>query len=63
MWQGIIGGLGVASGMAIFVAVSPPAAGASAPGLVAWVPTLAGMAVGILGGLFGQSAFNAGPRR
>jgi hypothetical protein len=121
--KGIIGGLGVASGMAIFVAVSPPAGGVSAPSLVAWAPALAGiagltvlsgfvalrargtsrvvwlaaataviyalvdavtkssvgllmtrgagllatwepytlMAVGILGGLFGQSAFNAGP--
>jgi hypothetical protein len=121
--KGIIGGLGVVSGMAIFVAVSPPAGGVSVPGLAAWAPTLAGitaltvlsasaglrsrgtarviwlavataviyalvnavtkgsvgllmhrgagvlatwepytlMAAGILGGLFGQSAFNAGP--
>jgi drug/metabolite transporter (DMT)-like permease len=121
--QGIIGGICVASGMAIFVAVSPPTGGVSVPGLAAWVPALAGItavaalsasaglrshgtarviwlaaasaviyalldavtkssialfmhrgagalatwepytlvATGILGGLFGQSAFNAGP--
>ena len=123
MRKGIIGGLGVASGMAIFVAVSPPAVGAAVPGLAAWAPALAGItaltalsalaglrsrgaarvvwlafaaaaiyalvnavtksgvvvlmhrgagvfatwepyaliAAGILSGLFGQSAFNAGP--
>jgi drug/metabolite transporter (DMT)-like permease len=123
MRKSIIGGLGVASGMAIFVAVSPPTGGVSVPGLFAWAPALAGimalavlsafvalrargitrviwlavataviyafvnavtksgvdllmskgagvlttwepyalMAAGILGGLFGQSAFNAGP--
>ena len=121
--KGIIGGLGVASGMAIFAAVSPPTGGVSVPGLAAWAPALAGitaltvlsalvglrsrgiarviwlaaataviyalvnavtkssvgllmdrgagvlatwepytlMAAGILSGLFGQSAFNAGP--
>jgi drug/metabolite transporter (DMT)-like permease len=121
--KGIIGGLGVVSGLAVFVAVSPPAGGVSVPGLAAWAPALAGiaaltvlsasvglrrrgtarviwlaaataviyalvnavtkssvgllmhrgagvlatwepyalMAAGILGGLFGQSAFNAGP--
>ena len=32
--RGILGGLGVASGMAIFVAVSPPADGVSTPGLL-----------------------------
>jgi drug/metabolite transporter (DMT)-like permease len=121
--KGIIGGLSVVSGIAIFVAVSPPTRGVSVPGLAAWAPALAGiavltvlsasaalrsrrtarviwlaaaaavlyalvnavtkssvgllmhrgagvlatwepyalMAVGILSGLFGQSAFNAGP--
>jgi hypothetical protein len=121
--KGIIGGLSVVSGLAIFVAVSPPTRGVSVPSLSAWAPALAGitaltltsasvglrscrtarviwlaaataviyallnavtkssigllmhrgagvlatwepytlMAVGILGGLFGQSAFNAGP--
>ena len=121
--RGILGGLGVASGMAIFVAVSPPADGVSTPGLLAWAPALAGitalalvsgfmalrtrgtarviwlaiataviyalvnavtksgvgllmtqgagvlatwepytlMFAGVLGGLFGQSAFHAGP--
>lgn len=121
--KGIIGGLSVASGMAIFVAVSPPTGGVSVPGPAAWAPALAGitalavltasvglrsrrtarviwlaaatavlyalvnavtkssvgllmhrgagvlatwepytlMAAGILSGLFGQSAFNAGP--
>ncbi len=123
MRKSIIGGLGVASGMAIFVAVSPPTGGVSVPGLFAWAPALAGitaltvlsafvalrargiarviwlaaataviyvfvnavtksgvdllmvrgagvlttwepyalMAAGNLSGLFGQSAFNAGP--
>jgi hypothetical protein len=123
MRKGIIGGLGVASGMAIFAAVSPPTGGVSVPGLAAWAPALAGIAAltmlsagvglrsrgasrviwlaaatavgyalvnavtkssvgllmhrgagvlatwepytliaaGILSGLFGQSAFNAGP--
>jgi hypothetical protein len=123
MRKSVIGGLGVASGMAIFVAVSPPTGGVSVPGLVAWAPALAGitaltvlssfvalrargiarviwlaaataviyafvnavtksgvdllmskgagvltmwepyalMAAGILSGLFGQSAFSAGP--
>jgi drug/metabolite transporter (DMT)-like permease len=123
MRKGIIGGVGVASGMAIFVAVSPPTGGVSVPGLFAWAPALAGitaltalaafvalrargiarviwlaaataviyafvnavtksgvdllmsrgagvlttwepytlMAAGILSGLFGQSAFSAGP--
>jgi hypothetical protein len=123
MRKSIIGGLGVGSGMAIFLAVSPPTGGVSAPSLLAWAPALAGitalimlsafvalrargianviwlaaataviyafvnavtksgvdlltsqgagvpatwepyalMAAGILSGLFGQSAFNAGP--
>ncbi len=123
MRKSIIGGLGVGSGMAIFVAVSPPTGGVCAPSLLAWAPALAGitalimlsafvalrargianviwlaaataviyafvnavaksgvdlltsrgagvlatwepyalMAAGILSGLFGQSAFNAGP--
>src|SRR5262245_38505425 len=121
--KGIIGGLGVASGMAIFATVSPPSGGVGVPGLAAWAPALTGitaladlsgfaalrtrgtarviwlavataviyalvnaitkgsvgllmtrgagvlatwepyalMAVGILSGVFGQSAFNAGP--
>ena len=121
--KGIIGGLSVACGMAVFVAVSPPTGGVSMPGLAAWTPALAGIAalavlsasvglqsrgtarviwlavatavmyalvnaitkngvgllmhrgagvlgtwqpymliaVGVLSGLFGQSAFNAGP--
>jgi hypothetical protein len=121
--KGIIGGLSVASGMAIFVAVAPPTGGVSTPGLAAWAPALVGItaltvlsasvglrsrgtarviwlaaataviyalvnaatkssvgllmtrgpgllatwepytliAAGILSGLFGQSAFNAGP--
>ena len=121
--KGIIGGLGVASGMAIFVAVSPPSGGVSVPRLAGWAPALVGItalavlsafaalrargtarviwlaaataviyalvnavtkssvgllttqgagvlttwepytliAVGILGGVFGQSAFKAGP--
>jgi hypothetical protein len=41
--KGIIGGLGVASGMAIFVAVSPPSGGVSVPRLAAWAPALAGI--------------------
>ena len=41
--RGITGGLGVASGIAIFVAVSPPAGGVSVPGLAAWAPALAGI--------------------
>jgi drug/metabolite transporter (DMT)-like permease len=119
----IIGGLSVVSGIAVFVAVSPPTRGVSVPGLAAWAPALAGitaltvlsasvglrshrtarviwlaaataviyalvnavtkssvglfvhrgagvlatwepytlMAAGILGGLFGQSAFSIGP--
>jgi hypothetical protein len=123
MRKGIIGGLSVASGMAIFVAVSPPTGGVSVPAFSAWAPALAVitalavlsasvglrsrgtarviwlavatavlyalvnavtkssigllmhqgtgvlatwepytlMAAGILSGLFGQSAFNAGP--
>jgi hypothetical protein len=123
MRKSIIGELGIGSGMAIFVAVSLPTGGVSAPSLLAWAPALAGitalimlsafvalrargianviwlaaataviyafvnavtksgvdlltsrgagvlatwepyalMAAGILSGLFGQSAFNAGP--
>jgi hypothetical protein len=41
--KGIAGGLGVASGMASFVAVSPPAGGVSVPSLAAWAPALAGI--------------------
>jgi hypothetical protein len=49
--KGIIGGLGVASGMAVFVAVSPPARGVSVPGLAAWAPALAAiMALAALSG-------------
>ena len=121
--RSIIGGLCVAAGMAVFVAVSPPTNGVGTPGLTAWVPALIGAGAltvlcgfaalrargsarvivlaaaaaviygvldaltkstvdmlptrglgvlttwepyalgvaGILGGLFGQSAFNAGP--
>jgi hypothetical protein len=121
--KGVIGGLGVASGMALFVAVSPPSGGVSVPRFAAWAPALVGitalailsafaalrtrgtarviwlavataviyalvnaaakgsvgllmtrgagvlatwepytlMAVGIVSGVFGQSAFNAGP--
>ena len=121
--KGIIGGLGIASGMALFAAVSPPTGGVSVPDLGTWAPALAGttalavlsgsaalrsqgtarviwlaaataviyalvnaltksgvgllmtrgagvlatwepyalIAVGILSGLFGQSAFHAGP--
>jgi hypothetical protein len=121
--RGIIGGLSVAAGMAIFVAVSPPTGGVSVPGIKAWTPALAAitalavvsaavglrsrgtarviwlaaataviyalvnaltknsvgllmhqeagvlatwqlyalLAVGIISGLFGQSAFGAGP--
>jgi hypothetical protein len=44
MRKGIIGGLGVVSGLAIFVAVSPPPGGVSVPGLAAWAPALAGIA-------------------
>lgn len=43
MRKGIIGGLGVASGMAIFVSVSPPTGGVNVPGLLAWAPALAGI--------------------
>jgi hypothetical protein len=43
MRKGIIGGLSVASGMAIFVAVSPPTGGVTVPGLAAWAPALAGI--------------------
>ena len=42
--KSIIGGLGVTTGMALFVAVSPPTSGVSAPGLAAWVPALVGIA-------------------
>ena len=121
--RSIGGGLCVAAGMAVFVAVSPPTNGVGAPGLTAWTPALVGIGAltaacafaalhvrgtariivlaaaaavvyglldaltkstvdmlpvrgagvlatwepyalgvaGILGGLFGQSAFNAGP--
>ena len=38
--KGIIGGLSVVSGMAIFVAVSPPTGGVSVPSLAAWAPAL-----------------------
>ncbi len=41
--RGIAGGLGVASGMAIFVATSPSTGGVSVPGLAAWAPALAGI--------------------
>ena len=41
--RGITGGLGVASGIAIFVTVSPPAGGVSVPDLAAWAPALAGI--------------------
>jgi uncharacterized membrane protein YcaP (DUF421 family) len=41
MRKGIIGGLSVASGMAIFVTVSPPTGGVSVPELTAWAPALA----------------------
>ncbi|HEX6452333.1 MAG TPA: DMT family transporter [Trebonia sp.] len=41
--SGIIGGLGIASGIAIFLAVSPPAGGVSVPDLAAWAPALAGI--------------------
>jgi drug/metabolite transporter (DMT)-like permease len=121
--RGIFGGLSVAAGIAVFIAVSPPAGGVGTPSLTAWAPALAGIAAltglsgflalrargqarviwlaaaaaviyglldaitkstvdmlptrgagvlatwepyalivaGVLGGLFGQSAFNAGP--
>ena len=39
--RGIIGALGVACGMAIFVAVSPPSGGVRVPALAAWTPALA----------------------
>ena len=52
--RGIIGGLGVASGMGIFVAVSPPTGGVAVPDLAAWVPALA-----VLTGVTGLSAFAA----
>ena len=50
----IIGGVCVAAGMAAFAAVSPPTNGVGVPRLTAWVPAL-------VGGLFGQKCFNAGP--
>ena len=43
MRKSIIGGLGVGSGMAIFLAFSPPTGGVSAPSLLAWAPALAGI--------------------
>jgi ABC-type branched-subunit amino acid transport system permease subunit len=43
MRKSIIGGLGVGSGMAIFVAVSLPTDGVSAPSLLAWASALAGI--------------------
>ena len=43
MRKSIIGGLGVGSGMAIFVAVSLPTGGVSAPSLLAWASALAGI--------------------
>jgi drug/metabolite transporter (DMT)-like permease len=52
--RGIIGGLGVVSGMGIFVAVSPPAGGVGVPDLAAWAPALAAMA-----GVTALSAFAA----
>ena len=54
MRKGIIGGLGVVSGMAIFVAVAPPAGGVSVPDLAAWAPALTGIT-----GLTVLSAFKA----
>jgi hypothetical protein len=43
MRKSIIGGLGIGSGMAIFLAVSPPTGGVSAPSLLAWASALAGI--------------------
>ena len=43
MRKSIIGGLGVGSGMAILVAVSPPTGGVSVPSLLAWAQALAGI--------------------
>jgi len=59
--KGIIGGLSVASGMAIFVAVSPPTGGVSVPGLAAWTPALAGItALTVLSGSVGLRSHGAG---
>jgi len=52
--KGIIGALAVASGMAIFVAVSPPSGGVSVPRLATWGPALAGIsALAVLGAFAG----------
>jgi hypothetical protein len=48
--RGIIGGLGVASGMAIFVAVSPPSGGVSVPRLAAWAPAEGRTRTGLMTG-------------
>jgi drug/metabolite transporter (DMT)-like permease len=59
--KGIIGGLSVASGMAIFVAVSPPTGGVSVPGLAAWTPALAGItALTVLSGSVGLRSHGTG---
>ncbi len=36
-----VGAIAVGSGIAVFLTVSPPVAGVSAPGIVAWIPVLA----------------------
>jgi hypothetical protein len=49
--KGIIGGFGIASGVALFVAVSPPTGGVSVPDLGAWAPALVGItALAVLSG-------------
>ena len=42
-WKGITGGLSAVSGLAVFVAVSPPTGGVNVPGLTAWAPALVGI--------------------
>jgi hypothetical protein len=41
--KGIVGALSVVSGLALFVASSPPTGGVSVPSLAAWAPALAGI--------------------
>lgn len=43
--RGIAGGLCVAAGMAVFVGISPPTSGVGTPGITAWLPALAVIAV------------------
>jgi drug/metabolite transporter (DMT)-like permease len=55
--KGIIGGLGIAFGVGLFVAVSPPTGGVSVPDLGAWAPALASITA--LAALSGSAALRS----